>query len=37
MPWMRKFTAPASVSNMFRQTVATMIDGRTTGRMNSAR
>ena len=31
------FTAPSSASNMFRQTVATMIGGMTTGRMNSAR
>ena len=35
--WSRKFTAPASVSNSDRQTVATMMDGITTGRMNRAR
>ena len=33
-PW---FTAPKSGSNMFRHTVATMIGGMTTGRMNRAR
>jgi hypothetical protein len=31
------FTAPLSASNMFFQTVATMIGGMTTGSTNSAR
>ena len=31
------FTAPLSSSNRFRQTVATMIGGMMTGRMNIAR
>ena len=35
--WSRKLIAPWVGSNMFRQTVATMIWGITTGRMKIAR
>ena len=35
--WRKRFTAPLSGSNMFRQTVATMIGGMTTGMMKRAR
>ena len=37
VPWSRKLMAPWVGSNMFRQTVATMIWGMTTGRMKIAR